>query len=62
MSALGQMGGDKALALCARALSDKNPDVDEVLAIGPAIMMKACVAVTKPRNVRDHRQPEPGHG
>jgi NAD(P)H-flavin reductase len=31
---------------------DKNPDVDEVLAIGPAIMMKACVAVTKPRNIK----------
>jgi len=31
---------------------DRNPDVDEVLAIGPAIMMKACVAVTKPRNIK----------
>jgi NAD(P)H-flavin reductase len=31
---------------------DQQPDVDEVLAIGPAIMMKACVAVTKPRGVK----------
>ncbi len=31
---------------------EKNPDVDEVLAIGPAIMMKACVAVTKPLGIK----------
>jgi NAD(P)H-flavin reductase len=31
---------------------DKNRDIDEVLAIGPAIMMKACVAVTKPLDVK----------
>jgi NAD(P)H-flavin reductase len=31
---------------------DRNPDLDEVLAIGPAIMMKACVAVTKPRGIK----------
>lgn len=30
---------------------DKNPDVEEVLAIGPMIMMKACVEVTRPRGI-----------
>ncbi len=30
----------------------ENKDVDEVLAIGPAIMMKACVAVTKPLGIK----------
>ncbi len=31
---------------------DKNPDVDEVLAIGPVVMMKACVELTKERGVK----------
>ncbi len=30
---------------------DKNPDVDEVLAIGPVVMMKACADVTREREV-----------
>ncbi len=34
-----------------REVLDKNPDVDEVLAIGPMVMMKACVEVTRPRGV-----------
>ena len=30
---------------------DSNPDVDEVLAIGPLVMMKACAEVTREREV-----------
>ena len=30
---------------------DKNPDVDEVLAIGPVVMMKACAELTREREV-----------
>ncbi len=30
---------------------EKNPDVDEVLAIGPLVMMKACASVTRERGV-----------
>jgi len=31
---------------------EKNPDVDEVLAIGPVVMMKACTELTKLRGVK----------
>jgi NAD(P)H-flavin reductase len=30
----------------------RHPDVDEVIAIGPPIMMKACAEVTRPRQIR----------
>jgi NAD(P)H-flavin reductase len=30
----------------------KHPDVDEVIAIGPPIMMKACAEVTRPHKIR----------
>jgi NAD(P)H-flavin reductase len=29
-----------------------HPDIDEALAIGPPIMMKACAEVTRPRSIR----------
>jgi NAD(P)H-flavin reductase len=29
-----------------------QPDIDEVIAIGPPIMMKACAEVTRPRGIR----------
>jgi sulfide dehydrogenase subunit beta len=29
-----------------------HPDIDEVVAIGPPIMMKACAEVTRPRGIR----------
>jgi NAD(P)H-flavin reductase len=29
-----------------------HPDIDEVIAIGPPIMMRACAEVTRPRNVK----------
>jgi NAD(P)H-flavin reductase len=29
-----------------------HPDIDEVIAIGPPIMMKACAEVTRPRNIK----------
>jgi NAD(P)H-flavin reductase len=31
---------------------DRHPDIDEVVAIGPPIMMKACAEATRPRGVR----------
>jgi NAD(P)H-flavin reductase len=30
----------------------KHPDVDEVIAIGPPVMMKACAEVTRPRKLK----------
>ena len=30
----------------------RHADIDEVIAIGPPIMMKACAEVTRPRNIR----------
>jgi NAD(P)H-flavin reductase len=30
----------------------EHPDVEEVIAIGPPIMMKACAEVTRPRGIR----------
>jgi NAD(P)H-flavin reductase len=34
------------------AAIEKHPDIDEVVAIGPPIMMKACVETTRPRHIR----------
>jgi len=31
---------------------DKHPDIDEVIAIGPPIMMKACVETTRPHGIK----------
>jgi len=31
---------------------DRHPDVDEVIAIGPPVMMKACAELTRPLGVR----------
>jgi sulfide dehydrogenase subunit beta len=30
----------------------KHPDIDEVIAIGPPVMMKACAEATRPHNIR----------
>lgn len=35
-----------------RPLLEKHRDVEEVVAIGPVVMMKACVAVTRPLGIR----------
>ena len=35
-----------------RAALDKHPDVGEVVAIGPPVMMKACANLTRPKGVR----------
>ncbi len=34
------------------AAVEKHPDIDEVVAIGPPIMMKACAEATRPHNIR----------
>ena len=39
-----------------------HADIDEALAIGPPIMMKACAEVTRPRNIHTDREPQPGDG
>jgi NAD(P)H-flavin reductase len=31
---------------------EKHPDIDEVIAIGPPVMMKGCVEATRPRKVK----------
>jgi NAD(P)H-flavin reductase len=31
---------------------DRHPDIDEVVAIGPPVMMKACAEVTRPRGIK----------
>ncbi len=33
-------------------LIDEHPDIDEVVAIGPPVMMKACAEVTRPHGIR----------
>ncbi len=35
-----------------RATMEKHPDIDEVIAIGPPIMMKACAETTRPRGIK----------
>jgi hypothetical protein len=30
----------------------EHPDIDEVIAIGPPVMMKACAEVTRPHRIR----------
>jgi homotetrameric NADPH-dependent glutamate synthase len=35
-----------------KAVLDRNPDVKEVVAIGPLVMMRACAEVTRPRGIR----------
>jgi NAD(P)H-flavin reductase len=42
----GQVTAGLAQALAA------NPDVDEVVAIGPPVMMKACAEVTRPKGIK----------
>jgi sulfide dehydrogenase subunit beta len=45
--------GKKGLVTVALAeVLDKHADVGEVLAIGPAVMMKACAELTRPRKIR----------
>ena len=34
------------------AAMDKHPDIDEVVAIGPPVMMKACAEATRPHGIR----------
>ena len=34
------------------AAIDKHPDIDEVVAIGPPVMMKACAEATRPHGIR----------
>jgi NAD(P)H-flavin reductase len=34
------------------AAMDKHPDIDEVVAIGPPIMMKACAEATRPHGIK----------
>ena len=31
---------------------EKHPDIDEVVAIGPPVMMKACVETTRPHDIK----------
>ena len=31
---------------------DRHPDIDEVVAIGPPVMMKGCAEVTRPRGIK----------
>ncbi|RAI31094.1 sulfide/dihydroorotate dehydrogenase-like FAD/NAD-binding protein [Rhodoplanes serenus] len=35
-----------------RQALDADPEIDEVVAIGPPVMMKACAEVTRPRNIK----------
>jgi NAD(P)H-flavin reductase len=34
------------------AAMDKHPDIDEVVAIGPPVMMKACAEATRPHDIK----------
>jgi NAD(P)H-flavin reductase len=44
LKGLVTLGIDKAF--------EKHPDIDEVIAIGPPVMMKGCVEATRPRKVK----------
>ena len=35
-----------------RQVLSRHPDIDEVVAIGPPIMMKSCAEVTRPHNIK----------
>jgi NAD(P)H-flavin reductase len=35
-----------------KAAMEKHPDIDEVVAIGPPVMMKACVEATRPHDIK----------
>lgn len=48
----GSYGVKGLVTVALASVLEKHPDVDEVLAIGPAVMMKACAELTRPRKVR----------
>ena len=48
----GSIGTKGLVTDVLRTVLEKNPDTEEVIAIGPVVMMKACVAVTKPLGVK----------
>jgi len=47
----GSLGRKALVTEPLREYVESGEPVDEVIVVGPAIMMKACVAVTKPRNI-----------
>ena len=48
----GSIGTKGLVTDVLRAVLANHPDTEEVIAIGPVVMMKACVAVTKPLGVK----------
>ena len=48
----GSIGTKGLVTDVLRVVLSKNPDIEEVIAIGPVVMMKACVGVTKPLGVK----------
>ena len=40
----------------------KHADIEELVAIGPPVMMKGCAEATRPHKIPHDGEPEPGHG
>ena len=45
-----------------RKVIAEHPDIDEVVAIGPPVMMRSCAEVTRPQRHPHHGEPQPHHG
>jgi NAD(P)H-flavin reductase len=48
----GSIGTKGLVTDVLRPVLERNPDTEEVIAIGPVVMMKACVAVTRPLGIK----------
>lgn len=48
----GSMGIKGLITDGVKLAIEKHPDIDEVVAIGPPIMMKACAETTRPHNIK----------
>jgi NAD(P)H-flavin reductase len=48
----GSIGTKGLVTDVLKPILEKHKDVEEVVAIGPVVMMRACVAVTKPLSIR----------
>jgi NAD(P)H-flavin reductase len=47
----GSYGVKGLVTVALASVLEKHADIDEVLAIGPAVMMKACAELTRPRKI-----------
>ena len=48
----GSFGVKGSVTASLKEVIDKHPDIDEVLAVGPVVMMRACAELTRPFSIR----------